>query len=76
MPPTSAEGTGEATILRRGMDAVVRLSVENTELNRDASELQPVAALASNIATRRRATGSLVFGDTLIRITRPTYYAT
>lgn len=60
----------------RGMDAVVKLSVEKTELNREASELQPAAVPARRSAPHKRATGNPAFGDTLLRMTRPTYDTT
>jgi len=57
------------------MDAVVNVSWEKTELNRVASELQPLATLANSAATTIRAIGSPDFGEALLRMTRPTYYS-
>jgi hypothetical protein len=55
------------------MDAVVMLSdFEKSPENRVASELHPVAALASSAATANLITDFPNFGELFIRMTRPT----
>jgi hypothetical protein len=56
------------------MDAVVIWSgpLENRPPNRVASELQPVATLASNAAANIFATDFPILGELLIRMTRST----
>jgi hypothetical protein len=58
------------------MEAVVKLSLENRPEKREASELHPVAALASRAATANLAIDVPIFGELLRPMTRPTNDAT
>jgi hypothetical protein len=51
---------------------VIWSELENSPPKREASELQPVAALARNAATRTLPVVLLIFDEILKRMTRPT----